>query len=278
VSATDNLDGYAPVSIMFDTSLGWQFVSQNPQSAGQILAYMPVVLQAALGLTADQVMTFALQVWEPSTYTGPSDADQLRTVYIGYIPEGQVETLAQQIKALQSPFYTATSGIPFSIAQHVDASFAVNAVANPIGNNGAGGGSSGDGSGQTSSASGSNNARLDAIIGVCSALGGITLLIIAWLAYRNYKQRQELAHRRLSDPPQLDQSPAPGQDFDRDSVGGNRRRSFYFAEDSLRGFAEHSTVQDDRGVGPSSSLMRERRPIVPGTISTPILRDNTLNW
>lgn len=226
---------------------------------------------------ADQVKTFALQVWEPSTYTGPQDADQLRTVYIGYIPEDQVEILAQQIKALQSPFYTATSGIPASIAQHVDASFAVNAVANPIAPNGSGGGSDG-GSGQTTSASGSSNARLDAIIGVCSALGGITLLIIAWLAYRNYKQRQELAHRRLSDPPALDQSPAPGQNFDRDSVGGNRRRSFYFAEDSLRGYEERSAAADDRGVGPSSSIMRERRPIVPGTISTPILRDNTLNW
>lgn len=189
-----------------------------------------------------------------------------------------MDILAQQIKALQSPFYTATSGIPASIAAHVDASFAVNAVADPIAGTGSGSGSGSSGDGQATSASGSSNARLDAIIGVCSALGGITLLIIAWLAYRNYKQRQELAHRRLSDPPQLDQSPAPGQDFDRDSVGGNRRRSFYFAEDSLRGYAEQPAPQDDRGVGPSSSLMRERRPIVPGTISTPILRDNTLNW
>ncbi|KLO06960.1 hypothetical protein SCHPADRAFT_837340 [Schizopora paradoxa] len=262
---------------MFDTSLGWQFVSQNTQSAGQLLAYVPTILQAALGLTPDQVKTFALQVWEPSTYTGPQDAAQLRTVYIGYIPVAQVDILAQQIKALQSPFYTATTGIPASIAAHVDASFAVDAVANPISSTGSDNGSS-TGDATTNSASGSSNARLDAIIGVCSALGGITLLIIAWLAYRNYKQRQELAHRRLSDPPPMDQSPAPGQDFDRDSVGGNRRRSFYFAEDSLRGYAEQPAPQDDRGVGASSGMMRERRPIVPGTISTPILRDNTLNW
>ena len=61
------------------------------------------------------------------------------------------------------------------------------------------------------------------------------------------------------------------QDFDRDSLGGQRRRSFYYAEDSLRG-AETA--------GPSDAMMRERRPQVvnPQMIGAPVLRDNTMNW
>ena len=38
--------------------------------------------------------------------------------------------------------------------------------------------------------------------------------------------------------------PEPGHEFDRDSVGGQRRRSFYYAEDSLRGYAQSSVVDD----------------------------------
>ena len=155
----------------------------------------------------------------------------------------------------------------------VDASFNVNSVPNPIS-------SSGGGEPDTSSATSSkaSNARLDAIIGVCSALGGIALMILGFLLYRNFKRRREMAHRRLSDPVVSEGVPAPGHQFDRDSVGGQRRRSFYFAEDSLRGYVQapvNDEVYDHRT---PAGGMRERRTIVPGTISAPILRDNTLNW
>ena len=218
---------------------------------------------------ADQVKTFALQVWEPSTYTDVDDADQLRTLFVGYIPTDNVTALAQAIKAKTSPFYQENQGIASELAQRVDASFSVTSISNPM----TGSSSSGSSSGS------SDNTRRDAIIGVCSALGGIALCVFGFLVYRNYKRRQEAAHQRLQEPT-YDATPAPGQEFDRDSIGGQRRRSFYFAEDSLRGFGAPQPQEElymDHNVSMQPG-MRERRAIIPGQISAPILRDNTMNW
>ncbi|THG98679.1 hypothetical protein EW145_g7388 [Phellinidium pouzarii] len=259
---------------MFDASLGWEFVAQNTDSAAQIFAYIPTCLEVALGITSNEVKTYGLQVWEPSTYKTSQDAAQLKTLFIAYIPSANVTALAQAIRDRSSSLYTETTGISAQLAQRIDASFSLLSVPDPISN-----GSSPSSNG-TSSNSRSNHTRLDAIIGVCSALGGIALCIFAFLVYRNFKRRQEVAHHRLADP-NIDETPAPGQMFDQDSVGGQRRRSFYYAEDSLRGFAQpmQGEVYDHR-VSPATGggAMRERRPIVPGTISAPILRDNTLNW
>jgi hypothetical protein len=226
---------------------------------------------------AEQVNTFALQVHVPASYQGPQDTPLLGTVFLGYIPADQVDTLAAMIKAKNSAFYTGTSGVPEQLAARVDSGFAINSITDPNVPNkdGAGG----------SSAKSSNQARIrqDAIIGVVSALGSITIVILAFLVYRSYSRRKELAHRRLSDPPvehdgALVGHRPSGQDFDQDSVGGQRRRSFYYAEDSLRGFRaqEEEPATFDHRTSPTS--MRERRPVVPAAISAPILRDNTMNW
>ena len=200
-------------------------------------------------------------------------------MFIGYIPSDMVDSLSAAVKAKQSTIYTATQGIAQQLADHIDATYSVTSITNPITSSGGGSSSqdSNTGSSSTSSSS-SNNTRIDAIIGVCSALGGIALCILGFLVWRNYKQKQELAHRRLSDP-MVDGAPAPGQQFDRDSLGGQRRRSFYYAEDSLRGFAQAPVNEDayEQQISGAGG-MRERRTIVPGTISHPILRDNTLNW
>lgn len=175
-----------------------------------------------------------------------------------------------------SPFYTSTTGVPKELAQQVDPAFAVDSIADPISQSGSNGSTSSDHTG--SSASSSSEVRRDAIIGVCSALGGIALCILIWLVVRNVKRRRETLHRRLSDPAVINGARAPGTQFDQDSVGGQRRRSFYFAEDSLRGFAQTTDDETyDHRVSPAGG-MRERRQIVPSTISAPILRDNTLNW
>ena len=119
--------------------------------------------------------------------------------------------------------------------------------------------------------------RRDAIIGVVSSLGGIAFFVLVFLAYRIMKNRRDHAHRRLSGPSDMS-SPGirpEGQDFDQDSVGGARRRSFYYAEDSLRGFQD---PEPERVAGPSS-VMTERRIILPGTlISSPVLQQSSLNW
>jgi hypothetical protein len=227
-------------------------------------------------IVADQVKTYGLQVYVPATYQSDADAAQLGTMYLGYVPSDLVDTLAAQMKAKSSAFYTGSQGVALQLALHVDPAFSLNAVPDPNptsdGNKGAGK------SGSIASA----KARQDAIIGVVSALGGIALIILAFLVYRSWKRRQELAHRRLSDPPgaagYIGERP-DGREFDQDSVGGQRRRSFYFAEDSLQGFQSSRQEEGafDHYTTPASGMV-QRRNLVPTTISAPILRGSTMNW
>ena len=217
--------------------------------------------------------TFALQVYQPPDYQSINDVNKLRTLYIAYIPSENVQDLQQQVRAKQSRFYVASDGIPRQLAALVDPSYSV--TSNPITDPGSGG----SGGNSVAAVSNDNSARLDAIIGVCSALGGIALCILVWMVVRNIKRNRMMAHRRLSDPPVAGSTPAPGQIFDRDSIGGQRRRSFYYAEDSLRGFGDAPADETYHHQSEMPPGMRERRPpIEPGAISAPILRDNTLNW
>ena len=210
-----------------------------------------------------QILTWALQVYIPTSYHSPADADQLGTLWLGYVPSNVVTTLAQEILAKQSKFYTGESDtVARALAQHVNSGFDILSVSDPNPS----GPSSGDG----------GKSRRDTIIGVVTSLGGIAFFVLVFLAYRIMKNRRDHAHRRLSDPSNLD-SPGirpEGQDFDQDSVGGARRRSFYYAEDSLRGFQD---PEQERVTGPS--VMTERRTVVPGTpISPPVLQQSSLNW
>lgn len=227
--------------------------------------------------TVTQVATYALEMYVPASYTGTTDVGKLSTLFLAYIPSDQVDTLAQQIRAEQSQFYTRLAPPYSTLAHHVVASFPVDAASasgapgsSPVDS------SNGNSSADTESTSSSSKTREDAIIGVVSSLGAITLLVLAFLVVRAVKQRRELAHRRLSDQSAADQyvgARPENQDFDRDSVGGARRRSFYYAEDSLRGF-EGARPAGDADV----SAMRERRPVNANMISTPVLRDNTMAW
>ena len=177
-----------------------------------------------------------------------------------------MSTLASLISNQKSSFYEDQSGsIPSALAACVDPSLQLDAISGPT----PGGSSSGN------SSSGSN-VRQDAIIGVVSSLGAIAIMIVAYVGLKAYKRRRALAHRRLSDNVEYVGVRPDGQEFDRDSVGGQRRRSFYYAEDSLRGF--QSTRADEDGYDHHVTNVRERRAIQPGTISTPILRESTMNW
>lgn len=223
----------------------------------------------------------------PSTYQGPSDVDQLLTEYLFYLPSDQVPVLANQIKVLSSPFYNVA--LPYrQISMNVDAAFALTSVANP---NVIPGSPSG-------ATSGGDKSRANTIIGVVSALGGLALIILGVLIFKGVKRSRELRHHRLPDP-NAPNNPYPdrtGRDFDQDSVGGQRRRSFYFAEDSLRGqqpavqsavpveqapipyvVQPESQIQHSQRTSPES--MRERRPpVVPASISAPVLTQSSLNW
>ncbi|KAF7799388.1 hypothetical protein EIP86_010620 [Pleurotus ostreatoroseus] len=247
------------------------------------------------------VQTLALQVYIPSTYTGPQDVAQLRTVYLAYIPSDDVSDLSQQILAQQSAFYTGLPSPYSDLAKHVVATYPLVAAADAnTGSGGAGDAGSGSAADNTG-ASSSSKTREDAIIGVVSSLGAITLIVLAFLVVRAVKQRRELAHRRLSDGgagagagDRFVGARPDNQDFDRDSVGGQRRRSFYYAEDSLRyeqaaaaqqGWGQQQQQQQVQQVQQQQyeyeqegSGMRERRPVNAGMISTPVLRENTMAW
>ena len=208
-------------------------------------------------------MTWALQVYIPTTYQTPADADQLGTLWLGYVPSNLVTTLSQEILAKQSKFYTGESdAVARALAGHVNSGFDILSVSDPN-------------PGQSSSGDGGKSRR-DAIIGVVTSLGGIAFFVLVFLAYRIMKNRRDHAHRRLSDPSDGGSAGIrpEGQDFDQDSVGGARRRSFYYAEDSLRGFQD---AEPEQIGGPS--VMTERRTVAPGTpISAPVLQENSLNW
>jgi hypothetical protein len=228
------------------------------------------------------VKTYALQVFIPSSYHGPNDVSQLETMWLGYIPSNLVNTLASEIRAKQSIFYTGTSDPYRQLAAHVNPSFPINTVDGSTNNPP---GTGGSGSGGTSSSSNSSKSRQDAIIGVVSAVGGITLLVLAFLIYRGVKRRREIAHRRLSDAPQGYLGEAPvNRDFDQDSVGGQRRRSFYFAEDSLRGFGETragGAELEQQALfrsSPELAANLNRRVVMPSAISAPVMRENSLNF
>lgn len=273
IAANTDLSGSTPISILFDLDLSWQFETSSPDAPNQMFAYMPAVIANALGIDQSQVMTLYLQVYQPVSYQNASDVAQLATEYLAYIPSDSVEALAAQIKVKTSAFYTGSAGIGGALAGHVDSAFAINSVTP-----GAGSGSSGSsgGSSSTTASSAASKTRQDAIIGVVSALGAIALAILALLLYRGYKRRQELAHHRLSDP--VGARPT-GREFDQDSLGGQRRRSFYYAEDSLSGGqAQASDDHYDYRANPNTSETRERRPVLTGQISTPYLQQSSMNW
>lgn len=265
VPTTDTL-----ISVLFNQSLNWKWVATNSDTQGQIFEYFPSIIATALGIDSSQVQSYELLVYEPSSYTGIQDVELLSTLWQGYIPNDQVSTLASLISNKKSSFYTGQEGsIPASLAQCVDPTLALSSISGPT-----------PGGSSTSSSSSSSQVREDAIIGVVTSLGAIALIILAIVAYRYFKRRKEVAHRRLSENVGDPAGVRPdGQDFDRDSIGGQRRRSFYYAEDSLRGYQGVRGGDDDgyeRRVSPP--VMRERRHLNPGAISAPILQESSMNW
>ncbi|KAH9973915.1 hypothetical protein BJV74DRAFT_194351 [Russula compacta] len=281
--------GYTLCSILFDSSLPWDFVASNTQSQGQIFAWTQVLIMNALNISTSETPPYALQVFVPATYVNASDSSLLLTQYLFLLSADLVATLADQIKVPSSAFYDA--GEPYvELAKHINPAYGLTSVPDPSAIPGSSSGAVSHG----------DKSRTDTIIGVVGGLGGLAFIILGVLIFNGVKRSRELRHRRLSDP-NLPNDPYPdrtGRDFDQDSVGGQRRRSFYFAEDSLRGqqqqSVEQSTVpvaqaQTQYVVQPGSQVeyshrtspesMRERRgPVLPGAISAPILTQSSLNW
>ncbi|KAF8636198.1 hypothetical protein AX17_003686 [Amanita inopinata Kibby_2008] len=288
--------GYTLISILFNQELNWPFVVGNWISSSQIFAWIPVLISTALNVPAEQVRTFALQVFVPMQYRGPNDQALLGTMWLGYIPTEYISTLAGQMKVRESTFYTGVqNNVAHDLALHVNSGFSLLSITSVnAGNNGGNGGNNGAGV-----AGPASRARQDAIIGVVSALGAIAVCVLVFLVWRSWMRKRELAHRRLSDGPAsseaMDVGMRPeGRDFDQDSVGGARRRSFYWAEDSLKGFQsrgggdDHFSASAPAGTAGGTGMRNAaemsagggvaRRNVSPAAISAPILRESSLNW
>jgi hypothetical protein len=270
---------YSFISLLFDQYLDWPFVVQSSVSSSQLFAYVPLLLAAGAGIPTSEVMTFALQARVPADYTGPADAADLQTLFLAYYPTAAINALELSLKARNSDFYNGVDDpIAQQLSQHVISAFALDSVADPNTGSGSGGsGGSGNAQDTAQGAAGTSKTRQDAIIGVVTALGAIAVLVLVFLAFRAFRRRAELAHHRLSDPADIAGARPDGREFDQDSLGGQRRRSFYFAEDSLRGFQgerpEENTF-DARG----NPAMTQRRNVMPAAISAPILQQSSMNW
>jgi hypothetical protein len=134
------------------------------------------------------VKTYALQAYSPASYDGAST--ELLTKWLGYIPAGRVNDLAQYIKTPSSPLYNQP-GIPGQLALQIDSSYPL------IGSTSA----STDGSATSAaSESHSDNKRRDAIIGACVGIGGALWIALAVWIYRRVKRNHDAKiHRRLSE-------------------------------------------------------------------------------
>lgn len=275
--SSQNLAGYTLISLMFNSELNWEFVVDSSLTSSQIFAYVPVLIENALGITADQIKTYALQVSIPASYHSAADAQDLLTSWLGYIRSDEVDSLAAQIKAKTSAFYTtAPPGVAQQLAERIIPGVSLLSVADPNANPGSGPGLTGNGN---SSGGNSSTSRQDAIIGVVSALGAIALLVLVFLVYRSMKRRRQLAHHRLSDPPDDVIGARPeGRQFDEDSVGGARRRSFYYAEDSLRVYEGHQRNDQPTQEARTSPTSMTQRRVPLEAISAPVLKGSTMNW
>ncbi|KAF8517378.1 hypothetical protein BU17DRAFT_49910, partial [Hysterangium stoloniferum] len=253
--------GDALISILFRLELNWAFVVKNDQASGQLFLYMPLIISTALGLDSSQVKTYALEVQVPIGWDG--NENTLGTMYLAYIPQSSVDTLAAMIRTPHSAIYNL-EGVAGELANQIVPSASVNAVSSPN----AGGPIDPSSS---SAQSQKSKTRSDAIIGVCAALGGIAALVAIWWIVRYLQRKQASKHRRMSDlsDPNISNGVYGTQHDD-------RRTSFFYAEDELRGGYEPTPVLSGESV--MTQRIKNNAAAGHAPISAPVLQQNTLNW
>lgn len=244
------------IGVLFDQSLSWIYETNTTGAPAFIFVNFPITIANALQIDraspitsfyfckeltpfhflASKIKTQNLTQFKPDDYVNPAtDAAKLRTLYVAYIPTANVTRLSSYITTPGSMFYTASVGDSRLLAQRVDPSHPITDYVDPNSGNPA-----------AVSSSGLSKKNQNIVIGVVTGLGGLALLIVGFLAYRAYKRRRDAkaaliaAGARPSDRSfdRLVFSKTVGililtVFFFRDSQGSPRRRSFYFAEDSM---------------------------------------------
>jgi hypothetical protein len=190
-------------------------------------------------LTGTKVKSYWLKPYSPSGSDG--SLPSILTMYSAYIPSDKVDELRLQISTPTSQYFKGASGVPGELANFTVPSFPPDFEPDP--NSGlSGSGGSGGNSGDT---------RLKAVIGVCSGVAGIILIILGIWRYkvsRNRRFERAAARQRVfasrrrgygtlddgDDGQEImyERDPSSVLDISPDPI--RRRESFYHAADALR--------------------------------------------
>lgn len=210
-------------SILLGSSMPWNLVIENSDASGQLLAYVPELIAAALNISISEVQIQSLLAYEPESFNG-NNTDVLQTVVLFYIPSADVDELQDQISTPTSPLYNQPAGIPQQLASLIVPSFAVDAYS-----------SKATASNQTSTAaqaSSGDNKSKTIIIAVVVSFGVVILALAGYGAYRATKSgaislSPQGRHARLAGegPRQLQLGGPGGGVFVIGGGGGNRDSS-----------------------------------------------------
>ncbi|PLB40525.1 putative mucin family signaling protein Msb2 [Aspergillus candidus] len=233
------------IQLGFTRELSYDFVATHTMSSSQIFRYIPLGLQHALRLAADQVAMFAIQ-----PYGNESRDGYLTTLAMAYVPWDQIDTLRKYLHNPISPLYEQPSESEKRLFSLIDPSIPLLVSGEPAAG-GSSGGQSGssnggsDGSDGDDSQSDSGDAGTSSSSSTKASSVGIGCGVVAgaaaygagmfWLARRYRKKRQ--LHQRSS-------STVDQQSEGRDAAGR---------------------------LSPNSQSSR-------GPISAPVMAENSLGW
>lgn len=89
-----SLDGYTQISILFQMTVNWVWVLDSPETAAQILAYIPPLITTSLNTDSDSLRTVGLKAFTPAQLNSAND---LATMYVGQLKTELVDDLAVSI-------------------------------------------------------------------------------------------------------------------------------------------------------------------------------------
>ncbi|PLN76958.1 hypothetical protein BDW42DRAFT_177757 [Aspergillus taichungensis] len=235
------------IQLGFTRELSYDFVATHTMSSSQIFRYIPLGLQHALRLAADQVAMFAIQPYGNEARDG-----YLTTLAMAYVPWDQIDTLRKYLHNPISPLYEQPSESEKRLFSLIDPSIPLLVSGEPAAGGSGSGGQSGSSNGGSDGSSDGDDSQTDSgdagassssstkasSVGIgCGVVAGAAAYGAGmfWLARRYRKKRQ--LHQRSS-------STVDQQSEGRDAAGR---------------------------LSPNSQSSR-------GMISAPVMAENSLGW
>jgi len=164
----------------------WLFVYNSSDATSQLFNTFPTLIANALNISAGEVQTYGLMVYQPASWNG--DQAELLTQWLAYIPTAQFDTLNSYLKTQSSPLFNQ-GGINGQLAAQINTAYPLAATS----------GVATTGTGGASSISKGNKTR-NIIIGICVGIGGLLWICLVWWIYKRVKRSNDkTVHRRLSE-------------------------------------------------------------------------------